>query len=151
MASFEESLNLGLRECHRYIGGHDGEGKSVFKDSPNLQYRKAPGLGAIARAYTVEKIPAPLKDDQDLKSYLSRDADTNVASHLGTNLVIPGGADLVVCNFAPGATSQMHRTVSIDFSICIEGDIEMEMDNGDKRRLGPGVSLPDCDPNSASF
>jgi len=133
-----ESLNQGLRECYRYIGSHNDQGQSIFVDSPKLLFNEAPGLGATGRSYCIDKIPAPLTNDQDLKSYLSKDTQGNPASHAGRNLTIPSGANLVVCNFAPGAMSQMHRTVSIDFSICIEGDIEMEMDNGDKRRLGPG-------------
>jgi len=32
----------------------------------------------------------------------------------------------------------MHRTVSIDFSICVLGSIDMELDSGERVNLRPG-------------
>jgi hypothetical protein len=133
-------LNYGLRDCHRYINTHDSNGKSHFIDSPDLQYTESVGAGAVARSYAVAKVPVQLENESDLKAYLSDDKEKNVASHLNTQLTIQdGGANLVVVNFAPGGISKMHKTVSIDFSICVEGRIQIEMDSGEKIELGPGV------------
>jgi len=32
----------------------------------------------------------------------------------------------------------MHRTKSIDYGVVLEGEIELELDNGDRRLLKPG-------------
>lgn len=38
----------------------------------------------------------------------------------------------------PGAVSPMHRTVSLDYGVVLEGEIELELDSGEKRRLPRG-------------
>lgn len=84
-------------------------------------------------------IPATLANDADVSAYLS---STGATSHLGTDIIVPTqrGANLVVVDMAPGGQSQMHRTVSIDFSICVIGYVRMELDGGEMLDLRPGVS-----------
>jgi hypothetical protein len=149
--ALQANLNYGLRNCRRYICSHDADDKSFFVDSPELLYMDVQGAYASARSYAVEKIPAPLKGDQDLNSYLSEDGEKNITSHLNASITIPGGVNMVCVNFATGSNTAMHRTVSLDFAICIEGEIEMELDNGDTRILGPGVSGVMRNPCSQSF
>ena len=38
----------------------------------------------------------------------------------------------------PGACSPMHRTQTLDYGIVIFGEVELELDSGDKRTLAPG-------------
>lgn len=38
----------------------------------------------------------------------------------------------------PGASSPMHRTRTLDYGIVIFGEIELELDSGEKRTLKPG-------------
>ena len=40
----------------------------------------------------------------------------------------------------PGASAPMHRTRSIDYGVVLEGQIELELDNGDRRLLKTGYS-----------
>ena len=35
----------------------------------------------------------------------------------------------------------MHRTKSIDYGVVLEGQIELELDNGDRRLLKTGYSM----------
>ena len=92
----------------------------------------------MARSYAVSGVPAQMKDDADLKAYRSDEGNT---SHTKRDIVVPGnGANLVVVDLAPGRESAMHHTVSIDFSICVMGEIEHELDSGEKVKLLPGVS-----------
>ena len=130
------------RPCQRYITGHTSDGKSVFlPDASPLQYLDR-GLGyAITRAYALPRFPAPLKNDADLTSYLSADGEQNVSSYVNaTHVVIDGGANVSVLDMGPGAESAMHRTVSLDFAICTEGEIESTLDSGEQRILHAGVS-----------
>ncbi|KIJ42503.1 hypothetical protein M422DRAFT_31289 [Sphaerobolus stellatus SS14] len=41
-------------------------------------------------------------------------------------------------NFPPGGRAPMHSTKSIDYDISIEGEIELELENGEKRVLRSG-------------
>ena len=122
----------GLRPCKRYITTHDVNGKSVYADSPEQVFS-----GPMARSYSINSVPAVLEDERDVKSYK---AETGVTSYRTPGIVPPQpGANLVVVDLAPGAESLMHRTVSIDFSICVVGEIDHELDGGEKIRLLPGV------------
>lgn len=87
-------------------------------------------------------IPANLKDDADMKAYLS--GPESATSRIRTEIVVPqdagNGANLLVVDLAPGGFSVMHRTVSVDYSICVIGKIIHELDSGERVTLGPGVS-----------
>lgn len=43
-----------------------------------------------------------------------------------------------VIDMLPGKQSPMHRTNSIDYGIVLEGEIELELDDGAKRTVGQG-------------
>jgi hypothetical protein len=130
----------------RYICTHDSSGKSIFLSSPEQIYRGAPGTGGVARSFAVGSVPANLKNDDDVHKYLDPNKEQNPLSYKATDIVVPNttqspnGANLVVVDIAPGGESQMHRTVSIDFSICVLGSIDMELDSGERVNLRPGVS-----------
>ena len=90
-----------LSTATRVITGHDDF------------YAGIGDLYASARIYTVEKIPAPLSGDQDLKAYLSKDSQNNITSHTNSDITIPDGISVPTVDFSPGSTTAMHRTVSI--------------------------------------
>ncbi|QDS75871.1 hypothetical protein FKW77_001796 [Venturia effusa] len=128
----------------RYICTHDSTGKSIFHSSPSQLYHGRQGVGGMARSYALSSVPAILQDDEDVKKYLDPDVESNPVSFRASDIVIPNteqtpnGANLVVVDIAPGGESQMHRTVSVDFSICVVGSIGMELDGGEKVVLAPG-------------
>ncbi|KAK5199209.1 hypothetical protein LTR99_001250 [Exophiala xenobiotica] len=124
-----------LPPCKRHITTHDAKGKSVYTKSSPQQYMPVGDSGGMARSYAVASIPATLTDDADIKAYLGQDA---VTSWYQPSIVTPNGANLLVVDLAPGATSTMHQTVSIDFSICTIGEIEHELDSGETVLLRPG-------------
>jgi hypothetical protein len=130
----------GLRPNKRHIATHDSNGKSVYAESPEQKFNGIPSVGGMARSYAVSGVPVVMKDDADLKAFWGEDSP---ASHTKRDIVVPGndGAHLVVVDLAPGGESSMHHTVSIDFSICVVGEIEHELDSGEKVRLFPGVSI----------
>ena len=131
-----------LPPCKRYILGHDDSGKSIILPSPEQIYHGREGAGGLARSYAVSSVPAVLAGDADVKGYMEPDPDQSVTSHLARDIVVANqkGASILVIDLAPGGESQMHQTVSIDFSICVQGDINMELDGGEMIHLKPGVS-----------
>ena len=129
----------GLKPCKRYIATHDSTGKSVYAESPEQVFNAVPDVGGLARSFAVGSVPANLTDNADIKAYRAEEGPT---SYTRREIVPPQpGANLLVIDLEPGAKSAMHRTVSIDFSICVQGEIDHELDGGEKVRLYPGVSL----------
>ena len=129
----------GLKPCKRYIATHDSTGKSVYAESPEQVFNGRPGFGGLARSFSVDSVPANLTNDADINAYRAEEGPT---SYKRQEIVPPQpGANLLVIDLEPGAVSAMHRTISIDFSICVQGEIDHELDGGEKVRLYPGVSM----------
>ena len=122
----------------RHIATLNGQGKSVYVDCLTLQYIPlSSALNAgYTRTYAVAQVPTKLQNDQDLKSYTSADA---ITSWTQPSAVVPNGVTLLVTELGPGASSPLHRTVSIDFAICTNGEVEHELDSGEIVRLKAGV------------
>lgn len=91
----------------------------------------------MARSYSANDLPADLTDDNDLKTF---EGLTEATSHRRREIFIPNGANLNVVDIRPGGFSVMHQTSSVDFSICVLGTIDHELDSGQVVRLRPGVS-----------
>ena len=140
MASAESTSTV-LSPCHRYISTHDSEGKSILhpaSDTPHLCYSIA-GLGETSRSFAVSSVPANLADDVDVSAYLSKTAETSL---LRREIAQPNGkgVNLIIVDLKPGGEGQMHRTVTVDFSICVMGRIKMVLEHGDEVQLNPSVS-----------
>ena len=103
------------------------------------------GEAGFAHSYSIPSVPVNLANDVDYKTYLS---EGNINSQKSTHIVVPqtaetpNGANCLVIDLPPGACSAMHRTVSIDFSICVIGTIVHELDSGETVTLKPGVRGP---------
>jgi hypothetical protein len=134
---FQRGTGSSLRPNKRFITGHNAQGNSIYLDAPEQSYRMFPD-SAMARSYALAQIPAVLKNDKDVVEYTGK---SSVAGFSKSSIVVPGGgANVVLMDFEPGYESPMHRTVSIDFSICVIGVLECELDSGQKVRLEAGVS-----------
>jgi hypothetical protein len=141
IGAFTETVTS-LPPNKRYILKHDSAGTSIIHSSPPQLYHGRAGVGGMARSFSTSSVPAVLEGDADVQSYLSEEGPT---SHKGTSIVSTSdsgrGSNLLVVDVAPGGQSQMHRTVSIDYSICVIGHIRMELDSGEFIDLYPGVSI----------
>ncbi|KAF2117801.1 hypothetical protein BDV96DRAFT_644141 [Lophiotrema nucula] len=125
-----------LPPVKRYILTHTPTGKSTIHSSPPQQYVRH-DAGGFARSYATTSTPVDFTNEADINSYLSTDGPASV---LGTSIVVPtaSGAACLVVELKPGGETQMHRTVSLDFSIAIVGGISMELDSGEVIKLNPG-------------
>ncbi|KAI0418624.1 cupin domain protein [Xylaria grammica] len=88
--------------------------------------------GALFRlAYASDQAPQVL-NGSDLDTY--GDHPKNVP-----HLVTPGGgANVWYIDTPLGAESPLHRTVSLDFVIVVEGELQLILDSGEMRVLKPG-------------
>lgn len=87
------------------------------------------------------RVPAPLDQDADLELYQAPwdGTEGGFCNKEGANVTIDGGVNSVYIDMNSGAQSLMHQTVSIDLVVVIEGEIELELDSGEKKLLYPGV------------
>lgn len=127
-----------LPPVQRYIVKHNAEGQSVHADSPPQRFFPYPGAGGFARSYSTA-LPAKLEGDADMKAYLDEGTANSWDSPI---IVAPGGASVLVVDLLPGGTTLMHRTVSIDYTVVVVGEVEHELDSGEVVRLKPGVCTP---------
>lgn len=123
-----------MRHVNRFITTHNDEGKAIidasFEEAAPF-YSLGDGDAAFAQCYVTSEFPVSFTDGADTTAY--RDF---LASPPG--LVVNGGTVLRYVDMPPGATSPMHRTVSLDYGVVLEGEIELVLDSGETRVLKRG-------------
>ncbi|KAK3933572.1 hypothetical protein QBC46DRAFT_401783 [Diplogelasinospora grovesii] len=135
MASSNDSAPpSNLREPYRYITENRDDGKAFFSQdlSPPLAVVNDLGGALMRLGYVTGRPPVDLNNNIDVKSY---------AASLSSPppLVPPGGGPVVwYIDTPPDSASPMHRTVSLDLVIQLEGEIELTLSGGETRLLKPG-------------
>ena len=122
-----------LPKVQRYITTHREDGKAVFStkfDDESEMKANDDGL-AFALSFTTKGFPVDMNGDEDLNVYgrYLKDAP---------GLVIPGGTVLRHVDIPPDTACTMHRTVSLDYGVVLEGEIELLLDSGEKRIMKRG-------------
>lgn len=116
----------GLPPVQRVVTGHDAAGRAVFKSEDVTATRMIPsGDAAFLLVWTTASVPADNNDETDGRE---RDA----------GLTLNQGSVIRIVDMLPGKESPMHRTNSIDYGIVLEGEIELELDDGAKRTIRQG-------------
>ena len=85
----------------------------------------------FALSYTTQTFPVDMSSNKDVSQY-SKYLDK------APGLVLSSGTVLRHVDFPPGMTCPMHRTVSLDYGIVLEGAVECVLDSGETRRLTRG-------------
>lgn len=122
-----------LPKIHRYITTHNEEGKAIFSNALPEESTMKPNDDGIAFAlsYTTKGSPVTMDDDADIKVYEKFLDDA-------PGLVVSGGTVLRHVDFPPSTACKMHRTVSLDYGVVIEGEVELLLDSGEKRIMKRG-------------
>ncbi|WDF74513.1 cupin domain-containing protein [Novosphingobium sp. KACC 22771] len=116
----------GLPLVQRVVTGHDADGRAIFKSEDLSPTRMIPsGDAAFLTIWSTETVPADLNDERD-----GRD--------LPTGLTLERGSVIRITDMLPGKESPMHRTNSIDYGIVLQGEIELELEDGRKKTIGQG-------------
>ncbi|KXJ85371.1 hypothetical protein Micbo1qcDRAFT_141636, partial [Microdochium bolleyi] len=128
------ALQQKLPHPKRYITTTNDDGKAVVDTSLPAEapfYELAPGDAAFAQCYVTNTFPSKLGDNADLNVYqdfLSKPP----------GLVVSGGTVLRYVDMPPGALSPMHKTVSLDYGVVLEGEVELVLDSGETRPMKRG-------------
>ena len=126
--SFSDSglSDSGLAPVQRVVTGHDAAGRAVFKSEDVTPTRMIPsGDAAFLLVWTTPTVPADNNDETD-------------GRHRDAGLTLDGGSVIRIVDMLPGQQSPMHRTNSIDYGIVLDGEIELELDDGAKRTVQQG-------------
>lgn len=116
----------GLPPVQRVVTGHDANGRAIFKSEDVTPTSMIPsGDASFLLIWTTETVPADNNDETDGRL---RDA----------GLTLNQGSVIRIVDMLPGKQSPMHRTNSIDYGIVLEGEIELELDDGAKRTVRQG-------------
>jgi quercetin dioxygenase-like cupin family protein len=100
----------------RVITGHDANGKAIVKIDEVVKNVREGRPGAMVHAiWTTEGFPVNNDSQED-------------AAARPVQTTLPGGTIFRVIEFKPGVQARNHRTDSIDYLICMAGEIDMEMD-----------------------
>ena len=86
---------------------------------------------AFALSYTTDGFPVDLNGDKDIKHY-----EPFLSSPPG--LTVSNGTVLRHVDFPPTNTPIMHRTVSLDYGVVLEGEIYCVLDSGEERLMKRG-------------
>ena len=123
----------GLPPVHRFVTDHNDQGKAIFSSdvAEPLNWQELPDGARFSLGYATNKFPVDLAAGADVSTY----------QHYKQNLpgiTIPGGTVLRLVDMLPGALSPMHRTVSLDYGVVLEGEVELVLDSGETRLLKRG-------------
>lgn len=117
----------------RFITTHREDGKAVFEArfGEETQMVTNPDGIAFGLSYTAKNVPIDMAADKDLDVY---------AEYLKTapGLSISNGNVLRHVDIPPSMECTMHRTVSLDYGIVLEGEVELLLDSGEKRTMRVG-------------
>lgn len=115
-----------LKPVRRVVTGHNEKGRSIFKDDRAFDTKLIPsGDAEFVLLWTAPDLPVNNNDETD-----GRERDAGLTLH--------GGSVIRVVDMLPGKQSPMHRTNSIDYGIVLQGELELELDDGAKTLLHAG-------------
>lgn len=97
---------------------------------PDALIRTKFGVHDFFLGYVTNEYPVDLEDNKDIGVY---------APYLtqAPGLSVKGGSVLRFVDFPPGK-SVMHRAVSIDYAIVLDGEMELLLDSGENRHMKRG-------------
>ncbi|KIM94492.1 hypothetical protein OIDMADRAFT_207673 [Oidiodendron maius Zn] len=129
MAESQNQESGELRTPNRFITDYNDSGLAVFNTSiPDLLPTQVIGNMAFHLGYATTAIPADFTNQSDIATYSSFLSNP-------PGIFIPGGSVLRIVDIQPGGESPMHRTVSLDYGVVLEGEIELVLDSGESRVL----------------
>jgi quercetin dioxygenase-like cupin family protein len=115
------------RRVRRIVTGHNAEGKAVIAADEALErigLAEDPGRtdAVFFGVWATHEMPVALTDEA-----MTRQRDSSTTTIVGSG----SGSVLRIGVLAPGTCSPMHRTESLDYGICLEGECVMELDGGE--------------------
>jgi hypothetical protein len=122
----------------QFITTHNTSGHAIFSPKvPEEQHELPLPFGGMRIIYTADSVPTNLSTEADIDNY----SHVRAAGLPNGAICPPGGSAAAIVSLAPGAESPMHRTVTMDWAVILEGEVELVLDGGERRRLRVGDSV----------
>ncbi|KAI1116260.1 NAD(P)-binding protein [Nemania sp. NC0429] len=120
----------GLRRTVRHITGHDEAGKAVFLSTDCGDHHLIMGeQQALANIlYSTHQTPVEINGDVDIKH----------AKENPPPLHYNNGTVMRMIDFAPNEISPMHRALTIDYGVVLDGVFELILESGERKILQQG-------------
>jgi quercetin dioxygenase-like cupin family protein len=113
-----------LPPIQRVVTGHNDQGRACFVSEDLAEPQPVPtGDANFLLLWTTQTVPADNNDETDGRL---RDVGTT----------LKGGSAFRIVDMLPGGESPFHRTNSIDYGIVLEGEVELELEDGRKKTVG---------------
>ncbi|KAK0383843.1 hypothetical protein NLU13_9754 [Sarocladium strictum] len=127
------ALNGKLSHPQRLITTHNEEGKAVLSELSSKApfYSLGNGDAFFAQAYVTEGFPTKLGDNADLDVY-------NHYLNQPPGITVSKGTVLRYVDIPPDFTSPMHRTVSLDYGVVLDGEVDLILDSGETKPMRRG-------------
>ena len=114
----------GLPPVQRVVTGHNQDGRAIIRSEDEAPTRLVPtGDASFLLLWTTASVPADNNDETE-----GRERDPGVT--------LEGGSAFRIVDILPGGESPMHRTNSIDYGIVMQGEIELELEDGQRTTVG---------------
>jgi quercetin dioxygenase-like cupin family protein len=119
------------RTQRRIVTGRDDTGHSVIASDEEVAGTDvASGASStFFQLWATHETPVALTDEAMVRQ---REGSSSIALGSGSGSVLRIGV------LGAGTSSPMHRTDSLDYGICLEGECEMELDSGQVVRVRAG-------------
>ncbi|MFE7422107.1 cupin domain-containing protein [Rhodococcus sp. NPDC057529] len=109
----------------RIVTSHDGNGQAVVRTDDQLPSQELSPTAQSVLLWSTDVFPSDNNDETD-------------GAKPGVGLVSPGGTVFMITNMAPHSESPAHRTVSLDYGIVLDGEIDLVLDDGSTTRVRRG-------------
>lgn len=115
---------MATKKIRRVVTGHDLDGKAkVLIDAVATNEKPGSSAGQYStQMWATDSVPADIPVGEDFE-------DTGMRE-MGTYPPL-NGTRFMIAEYPPGNTPRMHRTETIDYIIVLDGEIEMELDDGE--------------------
>ena len=112
---------------HRIVTTHDSDGKSTIGWNATATNHKWSGRGMVATLiWSTDECPADVWTDED---YGERQLGTQPPRN---------GSRFTINDYPAGMPGRMHRTDTVDIIVVMDGEIDMELDDGAETNLNTG-------------
>lgn len=130
-----DQLSKGFPRVHRYITTHNPDGEAIFLPASQVPecapFRSAGEDGELALLFATDTLPVQCQEEADVAVY-----DSFLHTPPGFNP--DNGTSFRVIDMRPLKETPMHRTVTVDYGIVLEGEVDLVLDSGQKRTLRQG-------------
>ena len=120
------------------ITDHDPQGNSIITDVvAESSHKHEMPFGTIEYLYSNSAILSDITHAGDLE----HTKHCRINGLPNGRVTCDNGVAVALTSLKPGESSPMHRTRSLDLGIILEGEVELELDNGLKRVLKAGDTI----------